>query len=389
MAHAGAVAKPIYLDHHATTPLDPRVLDAMLPWFTDDFGNAASRTHSYGWRAEAAVDDARERIASAIGAASREIVFTSGATESNNLALLGAAEATARRSAHFVTLVTEHSSVLDPLRHLESQGHAVTWLDVDHDGLVDVAQIEAAIRDDTLLVSVMAANNEIGVLQPIGEIGAICRARGVLFHSDAAQAAGRIDLDVDRESIDLLSISAHKLYGPKGVGALFVRARRPRARIAPRQFGGGHERGLRPGTLPVPLIVGMARALELCIEERDAENVRLSALRDRLRERISGALDGVRVNGHAERRLAANLNLAFEGVDGAKLLLALGGVAVSSGSACSSAKPEPSHVLVAIGVPEPQTRASLRFGLGRGTRVEDVDRAADLVIEAVRKQRSS
>lgn len=389
MAHAGAVAKPIYLDHHATTPLDPRVLDAMLPWFTDDFGNAASRTHSYGWRAEAAVDDARERIASAIGAASREIVFTSGATESNNLALLGAAEATARRSAHFVTLVTEHSSVLDPLRHLESQGHAVTWLDVDRDGLVDAAQIEAAIRDDTLLVSVMAANNEIGVLQPIGEIGAICRARGVLFHSDAAQAAGRIDLDVDRESIDLLSISAHKLYGPKGVGALFVRARRPRARIAPRQFGGGHERGLRPGTLPVPLIVGMARALELCIEERDAENVRLSALRDRLRERISGALDGVRVNGHAERRLAANLNLAFEGVDGAKLLLALGGVAVSSGSACSSAKPEPSHVLVAIGVPEPQTRASLRFGLGRGTRVEDVDRAADLVIEAVRKQRSS
>lgn len=389
MAHAGAVAKPIYLDHHATTPLDPRVLDAMLPWFTDDFGNAASRTHSYGWRAEAAVDDARERIASAIGAASREIVFTSGATESNNLALLGAAEATARRSAHFVTLVTEHSSVLDPLRHLESQGHAVTWLDVDRDGLVDAAQIEAAIRDDTLLVSVMAANNEIGVLQPIGEIGAICRARGVLFHSDAAQAAGRIDLDVDRESIDLLSISAHKLYGPKGVGALFVRARRPRARIAPRQFGGGHERGLRPGTLPVPLIVGMARALELCIEERDAENVRLSALRDRLRERISGALDGVRVNGHAERRLAANLNLAFAGVDGAKLLLALGGVAVSSGSACSSAKPEPSHVLVAIGVPEPQTRASLRFGLGRGTRVEDVDRAADLVIEAVRKQRSS
>jgi cysteine desulfurase len=389
MAQAGAIAPPIYLDHHATTPLDPRVLDAMLPWFTDDFGNAASTTHSYGWRAEAAVDDARERIARAIGAASREIIFTSGATESNNLAILGAAEATARKGAHFVTLATEHSSVLDPLRHLEKQGHPVTWLDVDRDGLVDVARIAAAIRDDTLLVSVMAANNEIGVLQPLGEIGAICRARGVLFHTDAAQATGRIDLDVDRESVDLLSISAHKLYGPKGVGALFVRARRPRARIAPRQFGGGHERGLRPGTLPVPLIVGMASALELCIEERDAENVRLRALRDRLHERIRRSLDGVRLNGHAERRLAANLNLAFEGVDGAKLLLALGGVAVSSGSACSSAKPEPSHVLVAIGVPEPQTRASLRFGLGRGTRADDVDRAADLVIEAVRKQRAS
>ncbi len=388
MALEGAAAPPIYLDHHATTPLDPRVLEAMMPWFTSEFGNAASTTHSHGWRASAAVEDARERIAAAIGAAPREIVFTSGATESNNLAILGAAEANAGRIAHFVTLVTEHASVLDPFRHLESLGHFVTRLGVDRDGLVDPAKLEAALRDDTLLVSVMAANNEIGVLQPIGAIGSICRARGVLFHSDAAQATGRIDLDVDRESIDLLSISAHKLYGPKGVGALFVRTRRPRARIAPRQFGGGHERGLRAGTLPVPLIVGMARALELCLEERDAENLRLRGLRDRLRERITGALDGVRLNGHGERRLAANLNLAFEDVDGAKLLLALRGVAVSSGSACSSAKPAPSHVLAAIGVPESLSRASLRFGLGRGTRDEDVERAADLVIEAVRKQRS-
>lgn len=387
MAPDVAAALPIYLDHHATTPLDPRVLEAMMPWLTADFGNAASTTHAYGWRAEAAVEDARERIAGAIAAEPREIVFTSGATESNNLAILGAAEANVRRGAHFVSVVSEHRAVLDPLAHLESTGASVTRLGVDAAGLLDPAQIEAALRDDTVLVSVMAANNEIGVLQPIESIGAICRARGVLFHTDAAQAAGRIELDVERGAIDLMSISGHKLYGPKGVGVLFVRGRRPRARIAPRQFGGGHERGLRSGTLPVAQIVGMARALELCLEEREVETGRLRALRDRLRDRIMGALEGVRLNGHPERRLAANLNLAFEGVDGARLLLSLTGVAVSSGSACSSAKPEPSHVLAAIGVDEPLARASLRFGLGRGTRAADVDRAAELVIEAVRQQR--
>jgi len=264
----------------------------------------------------------------------------------------------------------------------------VTFVGVGGDGLVDPDRIAAALRDDTILVSVMAANNEIGVLQPVEAIAALCRERGVLFHTDAAQAAGRLPLDAAGTGIDLMSISGHKMYGPKGVGALFVRARRPRARIAPRQLGGGHERGLRSGTLPVPMIVGMARALELCEAEREAEAVRLRALRDRLYARIGSALDGVRLNGHPERRLAANLNLAFEDVDGARLLLALHGVAVSSGSACASAKPEPSHVLLALGLPEPLARASLRFGLGRGTREEDVDLAADRVIEAVRKERA-
>ena len=388
MAPGVAATPPIYLDHHATTPLDRRVLDAMMPWLTEDFGNAASNTHVYGWRAEAAVEDARERIASAMGAEAREIVFTSGATESNNLAILGAAEANERRGRHLVTSVTEHPAVLDPIRHLESRGFEVTWLGVDRDGLLDPGRVEAALREDTVLVSVMAANNEIGVLQPIETIGEACRARGVLFHSDGAQAAGRIELDVDAAAIDLLSLSGHKIYGPKGVGVLFVRDRRPRARIAPRQYGGGHERGLRSGTLPVPLIVGMARAFELCLEERESESLRLRALRDRLLARITDTLTGVKLNGHLDRRLAANLNLAFEDVDGARLLLSLGGVAVSSGSACASAKAGPSHVLRAIGLTESLARASLRFGLGRSTREEDVDRAADLVVEAVHKERS-
>lgn len=387
MLSEASAARPIYLDHHATTPLDPRVLEAMMPWLTEDFGNAASTTHVYGWRAEAAVEDARERIAGAVGAEAREIVFTSGATESNNLAILGAAEVNAGRAGHLVSVVTEHPAVLDPCHHLESLGWDVTWLDVDRDGLIDPGRVEAALRDDTLLVSLMAANNEIGVLQPIESIGALCRARGVLFHSDAAQAVGRVALDVDVASLDLLSISGHKIYGPKGVGALFVRQRRPRAKLAPRQHGGGHEGGLRSGTLPVPLIVGMARALELCLDEREAEEVRLRALRDRLHGRITASLDGVRLNGHAARRLPGNLNLAFDEVDGARLLLALSGLAVSSGSACASATPAPSHVLLALGLPEALARASLRFGLGRGTTADDVDRAADLVVDAVRKER--
>jgi len=375
----------IYLDHHATTPVDPRVLDAMLPYFTQDFGNAASSSHPFGWRAEAAVDDARERIAVALGAQPREIIFTSGATESDNLAILGAAEA--GEGDHIVTVATEHLAVLDPCRHLAARGFDVTVLGVDAEGLVDVDEVEAALTDRTTLVTVMAANNEIGVLQPISEIGKLCRERGVLFHSDAAQAVGRLALDVDAIPVDLLSVSAHKLYGPKGVGALFVRSRRPRARIAPRLYGGGHERGLRSGTLPVPLIVGMARAIELCLEEREAEVGRLGELRERLWKRISAEVRGVRLNGHPTRRLSGNLNVAFEGVDGERLLLALPDIGVSSGSACSSAKPEPSHVLTALGLEPTLVKASLRFGLGRGTTAEEVDRAANRIGEEVRAQR--
>jgi cysteine desulfurase len=382
------MALPIYLDHHATTPVDPRVLDAMLPYFREDFGNAASSGHVYGWRAEAAVEASRERIAAAIGAEPREIVFTSGATESNNPAILGAAEAHRERGRHVISVVTEHPAVLDPCRQLEREGAELTLLPVDADGLLDPDRLAAALRDDTVLVSVMAANNEIGVLQPIAELAALCRERGLLFHSDAAQAAGRMVLDVEADRIDLLSISGHKLYGPKGVGVLFVRARRPRARIAPRQFGGGHERGLRSGTLPVPLIVGMARALELCLEEREQETERLSALRERLWTRLSENLDGLQRNGHETRRLAGNLNVSFAGVDGERLLLALPGLAVSTGSACASASKTPSHVLAALGVPEALARASLRFGLGRGTTEAEIEAAAAQVTAAVRVQRA-
>jgi len=379
-------ALPIYLDHHATTPLDARVLEAMLPYFTADFGNAASLNHVYGWRAEAAVEDARERIAAVLGAEPREIVFTSGATESNNLALLGAAEADGGRRRHLVSVVSEHPAVLDPCRYLAGRGWDLTLLEVDGAGLVEPAAVAEALRADTLLVSVMAANNEIGVLQPLAEIGRLCRERGVLFHSDAAQAAGRIPLRVDALEADLVSISGHKLYGPKGVGALFVRSRRPRARIAPRQLGGGHERGLRSGTLPVPLIVGLARALDLCVAEMESESQRLRGLRERLWQALSSALPDLRLNGDPERRLPGNLNVAFPGVDGDRLLLALRDVAVSSGSACSSASPEPSHVLRAIGLSDAMARASLRFGLGRGTTPAQIDRAARSVVAAVREQ---
>ena len=382
-----SLKRPIYLDHHSTTPVDSRVLEAMLPWWSEDFGNAASHTHVYGWRAEAAVEDARERIAGALGAEAREIVFTSGATESNNLAILGVAGAARARGRHVVTVETEHPAVLDPCRALEEEGWDVTRLPVEPNGLLDLARVASALREDTLLLSVMAANNETGVIQPIDALSAMCRDRGVLFHSDAAQAAGRIPLDVSGENVDLLSLSAHKLYGPKGVGALFVRRRRPRVRLAPRLLGGGHEGGFRAGTLPVPLIVGMARALELCVEERATEQPRLAALRCELQDRIQQALPGVRLNGDAEHRLAGNLNLSFEDVDGARLLLALNGIAVSSGSACASAQPAPSHVLRAMGVPDSLARASLRFGLGRSTTAEDVQRAAEIVVEAVREIR--
>ena len=379
---------PIYLDHHATTPLDPRALEAMDPYLKQDFGNAASTSHVYGWRAARAVEGARESIAASLGAETREVVFTSGATEANNLALIGSARA---RRAHgrrrVVTLATEHPSVLDPARALADEGFDVRVVGVGRDGLVDIRALRAEVDDGCALVSAMAANNEIGVLQPIDEIGAIAREHGAWFHSDAAQAAGRLALRFDAQPLDLLSVSAHKFYGPKGVGCLLVRARRPRVRPQPILHGGGHEGGLRSGTLPVALIVGMARALEIAVSEREAENRRLAALRDRLLARLESELPGVHLNGHRERRLAANLNVSFEGVDAQKLLLALPGLALSTGSACSSAKTAPSHVLLAIGLPEPLARASLRFGLGRGTTSEQVETAADRVVAAVRSLR--
>jgi len=376
--------EPIYLDHHATTPVDPAVLDAMLPYFREDFGNAASNSHVYGWRAEAAVEEARERVAAAIGATPREIVFTSGATESNCLAILGTCRARAR-GGHVVTLATEHPAVLDPCEQLTREGFEVTVVDVAPDGLVDLERLAAAIREETVLVSVMGANNEIGVLQPLDEIGALCREREVVFHSDGAQAVGKVELDVQVVPVDLLSISGHKVYGPKGIGALYVRSRRPRLKLEPILYGGGHERGLRSGTLPVPLIAGLAKALELCVAEREVEAKRLTELRERLWQHLDGALAGLRRNGHAQRRLPGNLNVAFPGVDGDPLLVGLKGVAVSSGSACSSADPRPSHVLLALGLPERLAKASLRFGLGRGTTAEQIDRAAAEVIAVARE----
>jgi cysteine desulfurase len=383
-----ASRRPIYLDHHATTPLDPRVLDAMLPFFREDFGNAASKNHVFGWRAEAAVEDARERMAAAIGASAQEIVFTSGATESNNLAIVGAARARRRSSDHIITVATEHPAVLDPCRSLESEGFELSSLGVDRDGLVDPEAIGATIRDRTALVSVMAANNEIGVLQPIAEIARVCRERGVVFHTDAAQAVGKIPIRVDDLQVDLLSFSGHKIYGPKGVGALYVRSGRPRLRLEPILHGGGHERGLRSGTLPVPLIVGMARALELCVEELEQEAARLLELRQRLWKRLATELDGVVLNGHAECRLPGNLNVSFSGIDGDRLLLAMGNVALSSGSACSSATPGPSHVLEALGVSDALSRSALRFGLGRDNTPDEIDFAAERVIDEVRSQRA-
>lgn len=377
---------PIYLDHHATTPVDPRVLDAMLPYLREDFGNASSATHAYGWRAEAAVAAARERIASLLGASPEEIVFTSGATESNNLAISGVLNARAGRTCAFVTAEIEHPSVLEAGRAQTDFGHRETRIPVDRDGHVDPDAVEAAIEADTALVSVSSANGEIGVLPDVVEIAARCRARGVVFHTDAAQAVGKIPLRLAESEIDLLSFSGHKIYGPKGIGALYVRKRRPRIRLRPLVAGGGQEGGLRSGTLAVPLIVGLARALELCCEEREAEAVRLRGLREALRERIQGAFPDAVVNGDLERRLPGNLNLSFPGVDGERLLLDLRGIAVSSGSACSSGSHEPSPVLLALGRDKALARASLRFGLGRGTTREHVECAARSLIQAVREQ---
>jgi cysteine desulfurase len=377
---------PVYLDYQATTPVDPRVLAAMLPWFTERYGNAASRSHAYGWEAERAVETARSQVAALLGASPREIVFTSGATESNNLALKGVAEALRDKGRHIITQATEHRAVLDTCAHLATQGYRVTVLPVDADGMVTAEQVRAAMDQDTILVSIMAANNEIGVLQPIHAIGTLCRERGVLFHTDAVQAAGKVPLDVRTSPIDLLSVSAHKMYGPKGVGALYVAGSRG-IRLTAQMDGGGHERGRRSGTLNVPGIVGMGAACALAQQEMEPESQRLRRLRDLLKMRLETSLADVALNGAMEPRLPGNLNMLFRGVEGEALMMALGDVAVSSGSACTSHAIEASHVLRAIGRSDDEAHSSIRFGLGRFTNEEEIEYAAARVIEAAQQLR--
>jgi cysteine desulfurase len=380
-------SRPIYLDYHATTPVDPRVLAAMLPYFSEEFGNPASRQHAYGWKAEEAVEAARGQIAALIGASPREIVFTSGATESNNLALKGCADALRTRGDHIVTVVTEHKSVLDSCKRLEAQGWRVSRLAVDREGLLDLDELRAAVTSKTVLVSVMMANNEIGVIQPMAEIGRIVHERGALLHSDAAQAAGKVVIDVDRMGVDLLSLTGHKYYGPKGEGVLYVRKQKPKLHLGCQIDGGGHENGLRSGTLNVPGIVGLGKAAELCAQEMPVESVRLGELRDRLLAGLRTNLDGVRINGSMAHRLPHNLHVSFDGVEGEGLLLALGDLAVSTGSACSSGAHTPSHVLQAIGAVGADAGAVIRFGLGRGTTDAHIDFAIDRVTTVVRSLR--
>jgi len=374
---------PIYMDNHATTPVDPRVLEVMLPYFTEHYGNAASRNHRFGWEAEAAVETARQQIAKLINASPKEIVFTSGATESDNLAIKGVARACRHKGNHIVTLPTEHKAVLDPCQHLEQEAFDVTCVPVGPDGRVDPDDVKRALRDETILVTVMEANNEIGVLQPMAEIGRPCRERAILFHTDAVQAVGKVPIDVEALGIDLLSISAHKIYGPKGVGALYVRGRNPAVELAPLIEGGGHERGMRSGTLNVPGIVGLGKACELCRQEMPEESGRLRALRDRLKEGIVSGLEGVSVNGSLEHRLPHNLNVGFSGIEGESLLVGMNDVAVSLGSACMSARREPSYVLKALGVSDERAQSSVRFGLGRFNTEEEVDYVINRVIETV------
>lgn len=378
---------PIYLDNHATTPLDPRVLEAMMPYLTNIFGNAASRNHSFGWEAEKAVEKAREQVARLIGATAKEVIFTSGATESNNLALKGIAEMYRERGNHIITQVTEHKAILDTCKKLEKQGYRVTYLPVGADGLIDLEDLKRAIDDKTILVSIMYANNEIGVIQPVREIGAICKEKGVLFHTDAVQAVGKIPVDVQKDNIDVLSLSGHKLYGPKGVGALYVRRRNPRVQISEQINGGGHERGMRSGTLNVPGIVGLGAACEIAMNEMDAEAKREKDLRDYLKHKFESALDYVHVNGNMEHHLPGNLNMSFVYVEGESLLMGINDVAVSSGSACTSATLEPSYVLKALGLGDDVAHSSIRFGLGRFNTKAEVDYVADKIIDVVKKLR--
>jgi cysteine desulfurase len=379
--------KPVYLDYQATTPCDPRVVETMLPYFTERFGNAHSVTHSFGWLAEEAVELAREQVAELIGAEAKEITFTSGATEANNLAIKGLAHFYGTRKNHIVTLATEHKCVLEAARRLEREGYQVTVLDVKPDGLIDLDALDAVIGERTLLVSVMGVNNEIGVIQPLAEIGALCRAKGAFFHSDGAQSLGKIALDVEAMSLDLLSLSGHKIYGPKGIGALYVR-RKPRVRLAAEIDGGGQERGLRSGTLPTPLIVGFGEACRIAKLEMEEEGKRLKRLRDRLYQAIAGRLEGVGLNGSADQRIPGNLNLSFAWVEGDQLLRGLTDVAVSTGSACSAATLEPSYVLRALGLNSELAHASLRIGLGRFTTEEEIDFAIEAIIGAVERQRA-
>jgi cysteine desulfurase len=378
---------PIYLDNHATTRVDPRVVSAMLPYFTEHFGNAASRNHEFGWEAEQAVDKARKQIADLIGATSKEIIFTSGATESDNLAIKGVAEMYAEKGNHIITVVTEHKAVLDTCKKLEKLGYRVTYLPVMGDGLIDLGMLKEAITDKTILVSIMYANNELGVIQPIKEIGKICRERGVLFHTDGVQAIGKVPINVNTDNIDMMSISAHKMYGPKGVGALYVRRRNPRVQITAQIDGGGHERGMRSGTLNVPGIVGLGEACELCNREMEAETKRLRYLRDKLKAKLEAGLDEVYINGSMEHRLPHSLNMSFAYVEGESLLMGINDIAVSSGSACTSATLEPSYVLKALGVGDDVAHSSIRFGIGRFNTEEEIDYTADKLIDVVKKLR--
>jgi cysteine desulfurase len=382
------VKLPVYMDNHATTPMDPRVLEEMLPYFMEKFGNSASRNHSFGWSAEEGVELARERIAKLVGATTKEIIFTSGATESDNLAIKGVAEMYKEKGNHIITAVTEHKAVLDTCKRLEKYGYRVTYMPVQKDGLVDLEELKRAMDSGkTILVTIMAANNEIGVLQPFAEIGKLCRERGIIFHTDATQAVGKIPIDVNKQNIDLLSISAHKMYGPKGVGALYVRRKNPRVQISAIIDGGGHERGMRSGTLNVPGIVGLGKACAIASEEMAKEACRLAGLRNRLRDRIMGQLDEVYINGSMEHRLPGNLNISFAYVEGESLLMGINDIAVSSGSACTSATLEPSYVLKALGTGDDLAHSSIRFGIGRFNTEAEVDYVADRVVETVSRLR--
>ena len=379
--------KPIYMDNHATTPMDPRILEAMLPYFTEKFGNAASRNHSFGWEAEEAVEKARKQIADLIGAKPKEIIFTSGATESDNLALKGVAEMYAEKGNHIITVATEHKAILDAAKRLEKQGFKITFLPVNSDGLIDLDTLRDAITDKTILISVMYANNEIGVIQPIAEIGRIAKEKSVLFHSDAVQAIGKVPVNVIDDNIHLASLSAHKIYGPKGVGALYVRRKNPRVQLTSQMDGGGHERGMRSGTLNVASIVGFGEACAICQIEMAEESARIGRLRDKLKTKLEAELDEVHVNGSMAHRLPGNLNMSFAYVEGESLLMGINDIAVSSGSACTSASLEPSYVLKALGAGDELAHSSIRFGLGRFNTEEEVDYVGGKVVGVVKKLR--
>ena len=375
----------IYLDNQATTPLDPKVFSAMEPWFTEKFGNASSRNHTYGWEAEEAVEIARESVAATIGALPKEIIFTSGATEANNIALQGVAKSYQDQGKHIITVKTEHKAVMDVCQQLSKDGFDITYLTIDKDGILDLNKFEDAIRDDTILASVMHVNNEIGVIQPIKELGAICKNKGVIFHVDAAQSLGKIPINVDDMGIDLLSISAHKFYGPKGVGALYVRRKNPRVQLQPIMFGGGHERGIRSGTLPVPNIVGLGKACDIATDVMIEENLRISQLRDTLLKGIRAENPNASINGSMEHRVAGNLNMSFPGANNEAIIAAVPDIAISSGSACTTSTMEPSHVLLALGMSKNEVYSSLRFGIGNFNTEKDVETATKVINRCMQK----